>query len=719
MAKSNCCNKFFGTFWIAALLSPALFAQTSRPIRPLIVEPIDESRLQTLKGNTRPEATAQNDAGAVPGDLAMDHMQLLMRRGAAQEQALAQAIDQLHNPSSPTFHKWLTPAQFAQQYGGSQRDIDTASAWLRTHGFVVNAVRGGGTIIDFSGTAAQVRDAFHTEMHYLNVNGSRHVANMSNPQIPAALAAGVAGIVSLHDFAPRPMRRAHVNYTFTSGSSTVQAVTPADLAAIYDFTPLFQAGITGKGQSIAVIEDADLYSSSDWDTFRSTFGLAQYSAGSLSTVHPAPAGGGNNCGTPGLGGGDDGEAILDAEWASAAAPGATILVASCSSTRATFGGLIAFQNLVDGANPPAVISFSYGECEAGNGEASNAAYAAAYQQAVAEGISVFVAAGDNGAAACDAGSNAATHGIGVSAFASTPYNVAVGGTDFSDAYDGTSSTYWNASNSATFGSALSYIPEIPWNDSCAGGLLSSYLGFSSGYGSSGLCGSSMARQQGLLSVAAGSGGPSGCATGAPSTPGVVNGTCQGYVKPSWQTSLAGIPSDNVRDLPDVSMFAGTGVWGHYYVMCWTDVRNGGAPCTGDPSTWAGGGGTSFAAPIFAGLQALVNQKAGGPQGNPNYMYYRLAAAGAPVFHSVNRGDIAVNCGGADNCYGATATATGPGRRGGGGGFGGGGGQSGNGALSVSNTSYTPAFAAAAGWNFATGIGSVDAYQLVTNWSSGQ
>lgn len=713
MALSTRLKIFFGTFWVAALSSPAVFAQ-SRLIRPLIVDPIDQSRLQTLRGNTRPEATAQNDAGAVPGDLSMEHMQFLMNRSSEQQQALQQAIDSLHDPASPTYHHWLTPAQFAQTYGASQQDIDTASAWLRTQGFVVNSVLAGGAAIDFSGTAAQVRNAFHTDIHYLNVNGQKHIANMSDPQIPAALAPGVRGIVSLHDFSPRPMRKAHTNYTFTSGSNTVQAVTPADLAAIYDFTPLFQAGITGKGQTIAVVEDADLYESSDWDTFRSTFGLSQYSSGSVSTVHPAAASVRNNCGTPGLGGGDDGESILDAEWASAAAPNATIEVAACASTRATFGGLIALQNLIDGSNPPSVISMSYGECEAGNGQGSNAAYALAYQQAVAEGISVFVAAGDDGAASCDAGSNSATHGIGVSGFASTPYNVAVGGTDFSDTLDGTSSTYWNATNTATYGSALSYVPEIPWNDSCAGALLSSYLGFSTSYGSSGLCGSSTARQNGLVSVSAGSGGPSGCATGSPSVSGVVGGTCAGYAKPSWQAGLSGIPGDNVRDIPDVSLFAGTGVWGHYYVLCWTDVRNGGAPCTGDPSNWAGAGGTSFGAPIMAGIQALVNQKAGGPQGNPNYVYYRLAAAGTPAFHSVTRGDISVNCGGTDDCYGAS-TPTGIGRRGGFGGGGGGGGQSGNGALSVSTSSYSPAYAASAGWNFATGIGSVDAYQLVTNW----
>jgi subtilase family serine protease len=346
---------------------------------------------------------------------------------------------------------------------------------------------------------------------------------------------------------------------------------------------------------------------------------------------------------------------------------------------------------------------------------------------VAEGISIFVAAGDEGAASCDAGATGATHGIGVSGWASTPYNVAVGGTDFADSYNNTSSTYWSSTNTATLGSALSYVPEIPWNDSCASSLLSSVLNFSTPYGANGFCASTTAREDQLLQVAAGSGGPSACATGSPSAEGIVGGTCQGYAKPSWQ-SLAGVPGDGVRDIPDVSLFAGTGVWGHYYVMCWSDVRNGGAPCTGDPSNWAGAGGTSFASPIMAGIQALVNQNTGSAQGNPNYVYYQLAANatcdssnGDPgvsscVFHNVTQGDIDVNCSGTQNCFGETAaTGGGLGRRGGGGG----GQSSSNGALSTTDSSYAPAFGAVAGWNFANGIGSVNAFNLVTNWNTGQ
>ena len=709
---------FNRVLFITVVLAAAGMAQparTGRTSNPLIVDRIDATKLAVLKGNTRPEALTATDAGMVPSGFAMDHMLLTMRRSASAQKALESAIANLHNPKSSSFHKWLSAAQFGEQYGASEQDLNTVTAWLTAQGFSVNSVYPNGMTIDFSGTAGQVKSAFHTEIHYLDVNGTQHVANTSDPQIPAALQPAVAGIASMHDFKPHHMRKAHANYTYTYQGSTYQAITPADLATIYDFNPLFQAGITGQGQTIAVIEDATLYSSSDWDTFRSTFGLSQYSSGSLSIVNPAPATGGANCSAPGLAGGDDGETTLDAEWASAAAPGATIMVAACADTRSTFGGLIALQNLVNSANPPGVISISYGECEAGNGAASNATYLAIYEQAVAEGISIYASAGDEGAASCDAGSSTATHGIGVSAFASTPYNVAVGGTDFGDNYAGTASTYWNTTNSATYGSALSYVPEIPWNDSCAGSLLSTYLGYASPYGSSGFCAASAAQRNGLVQVAAGSGGPSSCATGVPSQSGVVGGSCQGYTKPSWQAGLNGISNDGVRDIPDLSVFAGTGVWGHYYVMCWSDTRNGGAPCTGDPSGWAGAGGTSFGAPILAGLQALINQKTGAYQGNPNYIYYALAASMPAAFHSVTAGDISVDCTGSVSCFGATASSGPPTR-----GFGGGPGRStADGALSLSTAAYSPAYPAAAGWNFTSGIGTIDANQIVTNWNPNQ
>lgn len=710
---------------VASLLPVSLSAQSRR--EPLIPERINEAALHTLAGNTRPEADRLNDRGAVEDSLPLEHMLLQLQRSPEQEDAVRGMIDELHDANSPKFHQWLTAEQFGRDYAPAQEDVDKITAWLESNGFSVNVIYPSGMAIDFSGTAAQVRQAFHTSIHYYEVRGKRHIANASDPQIPAAFAPVVAGVVSMHDFQPHSMRTAHRDYSFTSGGAPYQALVPADLATIYDLNPLFKKGYTGRGQTIAVIEDANLYSTADWYTFRSAFGLTAYPAGSLTTSHPAPVSGHTNCGNPGLGGGDDGEAILDAEWASAAAPGAHIIVASCADTSTTFGGLIAMQNLINGAKPPQIVSISYGECEAENGAGSNAAFSALYQQAVAEGISVFVSAGDEGAASCDANLTAATHGIGISGFASTPYNVAVGGTDFSDTFSGTNNTYWSSSNSSVYGSALSYIPETPWNDSCAGGLLVNYLGYPSPYGGNSFCATSLASQDGFLTVAAGSGGPSGCAAGSPFNYGIVGGTCRGYAKPSWQTGVVGIPKDGVRDIPDVSLFAANGLWGHYYVFCWTDTANGGAPCIGAPSGWAGAGGTSFSSPILAGIQALVNQKQGSSQGNPNYVYYKLAAreygaagsstcnssngpgsaATSCIFHDVTLGDIVINCAGSANCYGYVGNQRGrmmgtP-----------------DGALSVSGSFFAPAYGAATGWDFATGIGSVDAYNLVMNWTSGQ
>lgn len=691
-------------FAVLLLSSVALMSQTTRRAPALIQGSIDENKLVTLGGNTRPEAIAANDLGPVSDDLPLAHMMLQLKRSELSEQSVAQLIAELHDPQSPNFHKWLTASDFGKNYGLADSDIQTITGWLESRGFVVNSVYPNGMVIDFSGTAGQVRGAFHTSIHNLSVNGVHHIANFGDPQIPAALAPAIAGIVSLHDFPPHKMSRP--KYTFTYEGYPNWAVVPADLATIYDFNPLFTKGITGAGQTVAVIEDTDLYSSEDWTIFRNTFGLSQYTSGSLATVHPAPPSGANNCASPGVNS-DDIEAILDAEWASASAPSAAIVVAACADT-ATSGLMIATQNLVNESKPPAIVSISYGECEAYNGASSNAAVNSLYQQAVAEGISVFTAAGDEGAASCDADEATATHGIGVSALSSTQYDVAVGGTDFSDVYNGTTSKYWSNTNSATYGSALSYIPEIPWNGSCAGSLITKYLGYSTPYGPDGFCSSNVAIEGGLIEVVGGSGGPSNCATGVASITGVASGSCKGYAKPAWQTGLSGIPNDGVRDIPDVSLFASNGLWGHYAIMCFSDVANGGAPCTGAPSNWTGIGGTSIASPVMAGIQALVNQSAGGSQGNPNYVYYALAVSAPSVFHSIAEGDITVNCGGDQNCYGYVGTPD----------YGRDGrvfGTTYGGALSVSNTSFTPAYAAGASWSLADGIGSVDAYQMVLNW----
>jgi subtilase family serine protease len=643
----------------------------------------------------------------------MEHMMLQLQRTADQEAAVKAFIDQQQDSSSPNFHKWLTAEEFGARFGSDPQDIATVKRWLQSSGFTVESVYPNGMTIDFSGNAGNIYNAFHTEIHKLTVAGQQHYANMSDPQIPEALAPAVLGVTSMHDFHAHPLVKAKKEYTTSQSGTPFQIVTPADMQTIYDLQAAFTAGYTGQGQTIAVAEDSDLYRASDWSTFRSTFGLASYTGGTLTTTHPAPASGRNNCLDPGVTG-DDIEAITDVEWASAAAPNAAIVNASCSSAT-TDGVLLAVQNLVSAATPPQIISVSYGSCEAANGAAYNASYNTAFQTGVTRGISFFVSSGDSGPADCDGllGQFTATHGLSVSALSSTPYNVSVGGTDFADTYQNKVKTYWSQTNSAVYGSAISYIPEIPWNDSCAGALLTKYAGFHTAYGANGFCGSDTAASNGLINAQGGGGGASSCATGTPTYDYITGGSCQGYAKPSWQTGVTGIPADGVRDTPDVSLFAATGLWYHYYVTCFTDASNGGAPCTGDPVNWAGGGGTSFAAPIMAGIQALVNQKVGGAQGNPAPVLYKLAASSASsqVFHTINLGDTAVNCAGAINCYGAGFE--GRGRASAGTQF------IGNGALSTTTASYTPAFSANGAWSFATGIGSVDAFNLIMNWSLGQ
>jgi subtilase family serine protease len=762
---------------LGTAVNAAMLGQLSRR---LVTGSISEARLVTLSGNTRPEVNASVDQGPILNSTPLDHMLLHLKRPAQTEAAFEAYIDQLHDPNSPNYHKWLTPTQVGDLYGPNQGDVDAVVSWLRSSGFAVNSVYPSGMTIDFSGTAGQVTAAFHTQIHKLLFKGAEHIANMTDPQIPAALAPLVAGVVSLHNFRPHRQAKPRRQFTDPAGSvnsSSALLLVPADIATIYNLKPLFDEGITGTGQTIAVLEDSDLYRTSDWTTFRSKFGLTQYASGSISTIHPG------NCQDPGADTyyGDDAETTIDAEMATAAAPNAAIQIASCGDTDTTFGAQTALENIVNSSSTPTAISFSYGECESLNGSASNAAFNSAYQQAVAEGISVFVASGDVGAATCDNDipSNpegpgglylwAASNGITVNAYASSPYVVAVGGTDFSDTYSNTNSQYWSATNASNYGSALSYIPEIPWNDTCASPLVSQVFGGTlATYGANGFCNSFSAasyRYYNYIDLAGGGGGPSACATGdvviagggnfgGATTPG-----CAGYPKPSWQTGVVGIANDGVRDLPDVSLFAGDGVWNHYYVTCFSDPYNG-YPCGSNLYNWYGAGGTSFGAPLMAGIQALVNQKTGSRQGNPNYHYYQLAAieyAGGGntscdsnngnavnpgcTFYDITMGNTSQPCLGHANCFNSDVSfyqgianfaglsdplanppnpITSPTMPDPGPGFPGGALRGSidpgiYGVLSVSSTSYEPAYPATIGWDFASGLGSVNAYNLANNW----
>ncbi len=696
---------------LSTVAFPCVQAQVSSHAPAALSGPVDERQWTRLPGNTRPEAKSVNDRGAVAGDTKLEHMFLQLQRHPEQEQALEKFLNELTDPNSPNFHQWISPQQFGSRFGLAQEDLAAVTEWLTSHGFSVNAITPN-LVVDFSGTAAQVHSAFRTRIHHLSVNGKRHLANMSDPQIPASLVPAVAGVVSLNDFKPHPLGHAVANeptaeYTSSTGR---HPLVPADLGTIYNFTPAFQAGFSGQGQTIAVLEDSDIYSTGDWLVFRKVFGLARpYPQGRIITVHPRSSSG-QACDAPGVNF-NSVEAAIDAEWASAAAPSATIMVASCDDTSSFNNGvLIALQNLLtNGDTPPGVISISYGPAEASLGTAQNAFVRSLYQMAAAEGVSIFVAAGDSGAADYDGGQYPAYHGIAVNGYASTPYNVAVGGTDFADGYFNNVAQYWSSTNSPVYGSALSYVPEIPWNASCGSELLAASNGFATTYGATGFC-----NNGGPVSAIAGGGGPSGCASGIPGPAGVVGNTCVGYPKPSWQ-NIVGNPNDGVRDLPDVSLFASNNVWGHTYVNCFSDPAHGGRSCLGAPNTWSGYGGTSLSAPIMAGIQALVNQKTGNRWGNPNPVYYGLAAAeyGASgnnacdasnsspgdscTFHDVTLGDTNVSCSpGTNNCF----LGDNPGS---------------NGVLSLSNSIYQPAYRAGIGWDFSTGIGTVNVWNLLLRW----
>jgi len=718
------------TSTVLAVLSVSLaaaYAQPQAASHALISEPINEADLVTLAGNTRPEIRFARDLGPVSDNLPMSHMYLQMNMSPAQEADAAALIKRLHDPSASAYHQWLPLAEIEDRFAPNREDIHAVSAWLELHGFTVNVVYPANGVIDFSGPAGAIREAFHTAIDSIEVNGVRHIANMRDPRIPAALAPAVHGVISMNDFRPRANILPRKQFT-TGNPDFPFAVVPGDLATIYDINPVYKAGVTGRHQKIVVVEDSDIFSPADWTKFRSVFGLeSRFPFGSLTQVHPQPSNPslpGPTCMDPGANP-DDVEAEVDAEWASAAAPNAAIVVASCADTNTNFGGFIAIQNLLTRvAPPPGIISISYGQSESQDGASFNAYINGLYRLAVLRGVSVYVAAGDAGADTTDQFALAAVSGLNVSGFATTQYNVAVGGTDFADTFLNQSATYWNATNRSFFTSAKSYIPEIPWNDSCAGRLASTFAGFASPYGANGFCNSSFGAE--FLVVAAGSGGASSCFSGAPATTGIVGGTCRGYPKPEYQHLASGMPLDGVRDIPDITMFASNGFWGHYYVLCYSDPNYGGSPCVaGHPELWAGAGGTSFGAPIMAGVQALINESVSNhSQGNPNYVYYRLnylenlelpqsacnSKLGVKVnpgciFHDVTFGDIDVNCLplqdpftgaliGKFNCYIPSGT---------------------NGVMSRVNGKYEPTYPAKPGYDFASGIGSVDVFALVKAW----
>jgi hypothetical protein len=648
-----------------------------------ITQAIDETQLVRLKGNVHPLARPEFDQGIVADATPMKRMMLVLQRSPEQEAALQKFMDEQQSKDSPNFHKWLTPEQFGKQFGPANADIQAVTDWLTRQGFQAIKVGAGRTAIEFSGNVAHVRNAFHTEIHGFNVNGETRQANVSDPQIPAALTPVVAGIVSLHNF-PRKsfLRNAGIRTGFrdshgipqfsTSGGSFV--VGPADFAKIYNIP----SALDGTGQHIAIVADSNI-NPQDVTDFRTLFGLP---ANPPNIILNGP--------DPGLNG-DEGEADLDVQVSGMVAPMATIdFVASEDTLTAAGIDLSAFY-IIDNNIAP-VMSESFGACESGLGTAGNQFFNTLWQQAAAQGITVMIAAGDPGSAGCDDFNTAtvATLGLAISGFASTPFNVAVGGTDFDDI--GKQTSFWSTSNATgTRESALGYIPEVPWNDSCAATATAATLNT--------VCVSPTPST--LLNISGGSGGPSSV-----------------YAKPAWQSGIipTGIAaSDNHRYIPDVSLFASNGPQSlSFYLLCEADGISAGSPpsCAPDSAghfSFFATGGTSASSPAFAGIMALINQSFG-RQGNANPVLYKIASTAgqscnssteAPsgstcAFNDITKGNNSVPCAGnSANCSSKT-TGT-------------------NGVLVSPASPTTPAWTTSAGYDLATGLGSVNVTNLATQW----
>jgi subtilase family serine protease len=650
---------------LVLLAATALFfttrtkAQSSNAER-RITQAVDETQLVRLRGNTHPSARPQFDQGAAPADLPMERMMLVLKSGTERVAAFDTFFAQQQDRSSPNYHKWLTPDEFGQQFGVAEADIQTITSWLGSHGFSIDKVSRGRTIIVFSGSASNVKDAFHTEIHKYFVNGEEHWANASDPQIPAALTPAVVGVNTLHNFRAKPMnhrlgsfrrdkttgkvRPLHPQFNLGTGcgllGDTCFLVGPGDFAKIYNVPTT-----GGNGITIGIVNDSDILTA-DAQNFYSIFGISRTNP---VKVNP-PAGtdpGIQSCNLPF---GDECEADIDTQWAGAVAPGATIDLVASATTNASNGQNIAAEFIIDsGGATFQVLSMSFGLCEAGLGAAGNAFFGGSpvtkdsigeWQQASSEGISVVVSAGDQGAAACESPINTgnstppqpATTGLAVNGIASTPFNTAIGGTDF-DQFNNTGQ-FWNGSNAAgTLVSAKSYIPEITWNDSCTNTIFTlAQLGFASTV--QGNCNLTNIRPSFIVPVGGG-GGASTCAifSGASCT--------GGYPQPCWQGGAitgscaqhSGITTPgNTRDLPDISMFAGSGLFNSFYPVCDQDLDPENPPNACNASNVndiQGFGGTSVSTAAFAGIVALIDQAKGGRQGLLNPRLYSLAAANTP------------------------------------------------------------------------------------------
>ncbi len=672
-------------FLLLTLLTASGTAQT--PAR--IINPVSDTDTVTVTGTKPAFVQTQYDSGRVDPSQPMQRILLLLKPSDDQKAALKKVLNDQQDPASPGHGHWLAPQDYATQFGPADADLQKISDWLQQHGFQVDNVANGRQWIEFSGTSAQVETTFHTEMHHYAVNGKDYIANSTDISLPRALTPVVEGVVSLTNFEKVPMQTpatlvgrgtgaslapvgtftlgnngsASVDPSFTlvAPSGTYHFISPGDFQKIYNVSPLLNSGTDGSGVSIAIVGRTDIRLS-DIESFRQIFGLPSNDPTIIT-----------NGADPGYTG-DEIEADLDLEWSGSSAPKAHIIYVASASTATTDGVDLSAAYIIDNRLAP-IMSTSYGLCEAFLGSTGNAFYEALWKQAAAEGITPLVSSGDNGAAGCDPTVSffPAKYGRNVSGLASTPYNVAVGGTEFNE--NGQDSTFWSLQNNSDQSSVLGYIPEVAWNESCNPTTDPQKCGGTNKY-----------------HLIGGSGGPSSCSNVTWTMVGnQTNITCNGgYPKPSWQAG-PNVPNDGVRDLPDVSLNAAGGHDGYLMCVegtCQTSVANGNTVLENALVV----GGTSVSSPAMAGIMALVEQKHGQYLGLPNYTFYQLAAAQqASQCNSSNFTDPTQ----ISSCVFSDTTA------------------GNNGVPGVNG------FDAVAGYDMATGLGSVNVANLVAQWPNGK
>ena len=536
-----------------------------------------------------PKVNRATDLGEADGSVALSSMTLRFNMTDVQKAALTQLLIDQQNPASTKYHQWLTPEQFAAQFGVSNADMTTVSNWLTSQGFKITNAARSKTFIQFSGTVAQAQSAFQTSIHKVSLNGEEHVANVTEAALPLGIAAVVGSVAGLNDFKLKPRIRAHqvqasADPKFTSSISGNTYIAPGDFYTIYDVSPLLSNSINGNGITIAVAGQTDI-SLSDVAAFRSASGL--------STNAPTVKLYGTD---PGTSSDDIDEAQLDVEWSGAVAPSASILYVNSQNV------IDSLVDIIDNQLAP-IASISYGDCESGTGQSEINTLNQAFMQANAEGITVFGPAGDSGATDCDYQSTSATQGLAVDFPASSPYVTGLGGSMFNEG----GGTYFGTTNDANGGSALSYIPEEVWNETAvslaAGGT-----------------------------IAAGGGGLSSF-----------------FTKPTWQTGT-GVPNDFARDVPDVSLNAAADHDGYLFCSQGSCVNGFRTSATATSSCPTGScldvvGGTSVSTPAFAGIMALVQQKIGAATANANPVIYALANSTyySTVFHDITVGNNASPC----------------------------------------------------------------------------